>query len=142
MSDVVRLAIVDPSDASRNSLKTLLLGIETVWLEAECSRYEFFSEVVEQTQPDIALISLDAAPQQALDLVATIAHTHPNCHALVVSSSQEGSLILRAMRNGALPRAATYARANCDCSRRPSLRLNKTNRASSSADVASRSRPT
>ncbi len=101
MSDVVRLAIVDPSDASRNILKTLLLGIETVWLEAECSRYEFFGEVVEQTHPDIALISLDSSPQQALDLVATIAHEHPGCHALVVSSSQEGSLILRAMRNGA-----------------------------------------
>lgn len=101
MSNVVRLAIVDPNDASRNSLKTLLLGIETVWLEAECSRYEFFSEVVEQTQPDIALISLDASPQQGLDLVATIAHAHPGCHALAVSSSQEGSLILRAMRNGA-----------------------------------------
>jgi pilus assembly protein CpaE len=101
MSDVVRLAIVDPSDASRNSLKSLLLGIETVWLEAECSRYDFFCEVVEQTQPDIALISLDANPQQGLDLVATVSHKHPGCNTLVVSSSQEGSLILRAMRNGA-----------------------------------------
>ena len=34
MNDVVRLAIVDPNDATRSSLKNLLLGIDTVWLEA------------------------------------------------------------------------------------------------------------
>ena len=38
MSNVLRLAIVDPSDASREALKSTMLGLETVWLEAECSR--------------------------------------------------------------------------------------------------------
>ena len=60
MKNVVRLAIVDPNDASRSMLKNLLLGIDMVWLEAECSRYEFFIDVASQTQPDIALVSLDA----------------------------------------------------------------------------------
>lgn len=46
MKSVVRLAIVDPNDGSRNTLKNLLLGIDVVWLEAECSSYEFFSDVV------------------------------------------------------------------------------------------------
>ena len=44
MSNVLRLAIVDPSDSSRDNLKTMLLGMDRVWLEAECSRYEFFAE--------------------------------------------------------------------------------------------------
>jgi len=101
MNSVVRLAIVDPRDASRNSLKSLLLGLDMVWLEAECSRYEFFSDVLSQTQPDIALISLDADPTKALGLVAKINQELPTCHVLVISSSQEGSLILQAMRNGA-----------------------------------------
>ena len=35
---VVRMAIVDPNDATRSSLKSMLLGIDAVWLEAECSR--------------------------------------------------------------------------------------------------------
>ena len=39
MSNVLRLAIVDPSDAARDALKSMLLGLEMVWLEAECSRY-------------------------------------------------------------------------------------------------------
>jgi len=101
MSKVFRLAIVDPNDSSRNSIKNLLLGIDSVWLEAECSRYEFFLDIVTQTYPQIALISLDADPQRGLSLVAEIARDAPQCQVLVVSRSQEGSLILQAMRNGA-----------------------------------------
>ena len=33
--DMQRVAIVDPSEASRESLRTLLLGVDFVWLEAE-----------------------------------------------------------------------------------------------------------
>jgi pilus assembly protein CpaE len=101
MGNVVRLAIVDPNDASRTVMKNLLLGIDAVWLEAECSRYEFFTDVASQTQPDIALISLDADPEQGLALVGKLNEELPSCDTLVVSSSQEGSLILQAMRNGA-----------------------------------------
>lgn len=101
MNNVVRLAMVDPQEASRNSIKNLLLGIDTVWLEAECSRYEFFTDIITQTQPEIALISLDADPQQGLMAIAEIHSESPECQILVVSSSQEGSLILQAMRNGA-----------------------------------------
>ena len=66
MSNVVRLAIVDPNDGSRSSVKNLLLGIDSVWLEAECSRYEFFADLVSQTKPDIALISLDSDQAKGL----------------------------------------------------------------------------
>ena len=41
MSNVLRLAIVDPNDSTRDALKAMLLGMEMIWLEAECSRYEF-----------------------------------------------------------------------------------------------------
>ena len=101
MKRVIRLAVVDPNDASRAQLKNLLLGVDTVWLEAECSRYEFFMDVAMQTQPDIALISLDANQSAALDLIAKLRQQIPACAVLAVSSSQEGSLILQAMRNGA-----------------------------------------
>jgi len=101
MSNVNRLALVDPNDGSRNSIKNLLLGIDSVWLEAECARYEFFADIVKQTLPHIALISLDADPQRGLSLIAEITREAPQCQVLVVSRSQEGSLILQAMRNGA-----------------------------------------
>jgi pilus assembly protein CpaE len=101
MKTVVRLALVDPNDATRSSLKSLMLGIDSVWLEAESSRYDFFIDVVSQTRPDIALVALDSDPSKGLALVAKISQELPECHVLVISSSTEGSLILQAMRNGA-----------------------------------------
>lgn len=101
MNNVVRLAMVDPKDSSRNSIKNLLLGIDTVWLEAECARYEYFADIILQTQPDIALVSLDADPQRGLAVIAEVHQESPNCQILVVSTSQEGTLILQSMRNGA-----------------------------------------
>jgi len=101
MGNVLRLAIVDPSDPTRDALKTMLLGMEMIWLEAECSRYEFFGDVVAQTNPDIGLVALDSNPEKALDLVVKLNESAPDCNILVVSSSTDGSLILRAMRSGA-----------------------------------------
>jgi pilus assembly protein CpaE len=46
MKDVQRVAIVDPSDATREELRKVLLGMESMWLEAECARYEFFFDVI------------------------------------------------------------------------------------------------
>ncbi len=101
MSNVLRLAVVDPNDASRESLKSALLGMDSVWLDAECSRFEFFGDVVAQTQPDIGIVAIDSDPEKALDLVAKLAINSPECNVLVVSTSTDGRLILRAMRAGA-----------------------------------------
>jgi len=101
MSNVLRLAIVDPNDSKREALKSKLLGMDMIWLEAECSRYEFFADVVAQSNPDIGLVAIDEDPEKGLDLVARLGDTSPNCSVLVVSSSNDGSLILRAMRAGA-----------------------------------------
>src|SRR5262245_5206656 len=101
MSNVLRLAIVDPSDSSRTQLKNMLLGMDIVWLEAECSRYEFFADVVGQTKPDIGVVSIDANPEKGLKLIEQIRGNAPECSVLVVSSSTDGQLILKAMRAGA-----------------------------------------
>jgi pilus assembly protein CpaE len=101
MTNVLRLAIVDPSDSARDALKTTLLGLDMVWLEAECSRYEFFADVVGQTHPDIGVVALDSDPDKALKLVEQLALASPDCSVLVISGSTDGTLILRAMRAGA-----------------------------------------
>ena len=100
MSNVLRLAIVDPNDSSRDALKSTLLSMDTVWLEAECSRYEFFADVVAQTNPDIGFIALDEDPDRALQLVSDLRDSSPDCSILVASSSTDGNLILKAMRSG------------------------------------------
>ncbi len=101
MSNVLRVAVVDPKDAPRDTLKTMLLGLDSVWLEAECSRYEFFTDVVAQTNPDVCFVALDSNPDKALDLVVSLVKSSPACAVLVTSTSTDGNLILRTMRSGA-----------------------------------------
>jgi len=101
MSNVLRIAIVDPSDTSRTALKNMLLGLDVVWLEAECSRYEFFADVVSQTKPDIGIVCIDSNPEKGLKLVETLRDTSSECAILVVSGSNDGQVILRAVRAGA-----------------------------------------
>lgn len=100
MSNVLRLAIVDPSDDSREQIKTLLLGMDVVWLEAECARYEFFPDVVEQTSPDASMVVLGSDPTAGLALVEKLRDTSKTS-VLVVAPSSDGNLILSAMRSGA-----------------------------------------
>ena len=101
MSNVLRLALVDPGDSSRESLKAMLLGMDTVWLEADCSRYEFFPDIVEQTGPDVGVVSLDANPEKATELIQRLSKEAPETAILAASSSTEGHLILRTIRAGA-----------------------------------------
>ena len=101
MSNVLRLAIVDPKDDTRERLKAMLLGMDIVWLEAECSRYEFFPDVISQSKPDVGVIALDADSTKAISLLERMRTDAPDCAILAVSATSDGHLILRAMRAGA-----------------------------------------
>ena len=47
MSGTLRISICDPDEKTRDNLKKFLIGMDQIWLEADCSRYEFFTEIVE-----------------------------------------------------------------------------------------------
>lgn len=101
MRDVLRIAIVDPSDVTREELRNVLLGLEQVWLEAECSRYEFFYDVIAQSQPDVVMISLDSDQNKALALIGALNSEAPDLPLLAVSARGDGQAILQALRSGA-----------------------------------------
>src|SRR3954466_15491055 len=101
MPNVLRIAVVDPKDSTRESLKSMLLGLDTVWLEAECSRYEFFGDVIAQTNPDVGIGPPHNNSDKALGPIASLAKSAPTCHILATSTSADGNLILRTMRAGA-----------------------------------------
>lgn len=101
MRDVLRIAIVDPSDMTREELRNVLLGMESVWLEAECSRYEFFYDVIQQSQPDVVMISLDSDLQKALTLIQNLGVEAPDMPILAISARGDGQAILQALRSGA-----------------------------------------
>ncbi len=101
MRDVQRVVIVDPSDSTREPLRNLLLGIESIWLEAECSRYEFFSDVVHQSNPDVAIVAVDADENKALQLISQLTQECPDLPILAISGQGDGQSILKALRSGA-----------------------------------------
>jgi pilus assembly protein CpaE len=101
MKDVQRIAIVDPSDATREPLRNLLLGVESVWLDAECSRYEFFIDVARQSNPDIVVVTLDSDHNKALQLIQHLTGEFSAMPILAVSARGDGQSILQALRAGA-----------------------------------------
>ena len=101
MKDVQRVAIVDPGDETREALRKVLLGIESVWLEAECARYEFFFDVISQSSPDVVIVSLDSDVNKAQTLIGQLAQVSPDLPILAASSKGDGQAILQALRNGA-----------------------------------------
>jgi pilus assembly protein CpaE len=101
MRDVQRIAIVDPSDATRQELRNVLLGLESVWLEAESPRYEFFLDVIKQSQPDVVVISLDSDQAKALGLIQQVSAEYPDVPVLAISARGDGQAILQALRCGA-----------------------------------------
>jgi pilus assembly protein CpaE len=101
MMDVQRVAIVDPSDSTREPLRNLLLGVESVWLDAECTRYEFFVDVAHQSNPDVVVIALDADHAKALQLIQQLGVECPGMPILAVSARGDGQSILQALRAGA-----------------------------------------
>jgi pilus assembly protein CpaE len=101
MRDVQRIAIVDPSDATREELRNVLLGMESIWLEAECSRYEFFFDVIRQSQPDVVVVSLDSDQAKALQLISRLSAEVPDLPILAISARGDGQAILQALRSGA-----------------------------------------
>ncbi|HQR41818.1 MAG TPA: AAA family ATPase, partial [Gemmatales bacterium] len=76
-------------------------GVESIYLEAESNRYEFFRDVVEQYRPEIAIITLDSDPNRGLHLVQQLAMEYPNTNILAVSSRTDGPFILQTLRSGA-----------------------------------------
>jgi pilus assembly protein CpaE len=101
MREVLRIAIVDPSETTREPLRNLLMGVESVWLEAECARYEFFFDVIHQSELDVAVISLDADHAKALQLISQVTNEYPHLPILAVSGRGDGQSILQALRSGA-----------------------------------------
>ena len=63
---MLRIAIADPVDSTREPLRSLLLGVDFVFLEAESNRYEFFLDVIRESPPDLAIVNLDACADRAV----------------------------------------------------------------------------
>ena len=94
-----RIAIVDPNEASRESLRTLLLGVDFVWLEAECARYDYFFDVVQQAMPDIVVVALDADRPRSLNMIEHLSVQNPKIPIITISADSQ--TLLHSLQRGA-----------------------------------------
>lgn len=94
-----RVAIVDPTESTRESLRTLLLGVDFVWLEAECARYEYFFEVISTSMPDLAIVALDAGKEKALQMIGQLSIEFPKLPILTISHDHQA--LLQSLQKGA-----------------------------------------
>src|SRR4051812_18583983 len=94
-----RIAIVDPTESTRESLRTLLLGVDFVWLEAECARFEYFFDVIQQSMPDLAIVALDADKNKALQMIGQLSVEHPELPILTISHDHQA--LLQSLQRGA-----------------------------------------
>ncbi len=94
-----RVAIVDPTESTRESLRALLLGVDFVWLEAECARYEYFFDVIQQSMPDLAIVALDADKNKALQMIGQLSVEHPRLPILTISHDHQA--LLQSLQRGA-----------------------------------------
>jgi pilus assembly protein CpaE len=94
-----RVAIVDPTESTRESLRTLLLGVDFVWLDNECARYEYFSDVIQSALPDLAIIALDGDKTRALQLIGQLSIEHPRLPILTISHDHQA--LLQSLQKGA-----------------------------------------
>ena len=101
-----RVVIVDPTESTRESLRAMLLGVDFVWLESECTRYEYFLNVVDEgTQPgghgipDLAIVSMDADKAKALQMIGQLSAKHPKLPILTISHDHQA--LLQSLQRGA-----------------------------------------
>ncbi|MFO0937310.1 MAG: AAA family ATPase [Gemmataceae bacterium] len=80
-------------------MRALLLGVDFVWLEAECARYEYFFDVIEGSMPDLAIVALDADKNKALQMIAHLSVEHPKLPILTISNDHQA--LLQSLQRGA-----------------------------------------
>jgi pilus assembly protein CpaE len=94
-----RLVLVDSSLLGREMIRTLLAGIDWVYMVGECSQYDQAVRTIETGNCDAVVLGLDGDPGRALRLVAELHQKQPSLPIIVTSS--QANLLVQAHRQGA-----------------------------------------
>lgn len=100
--NLLRLVIMNPPDKGNEELRSMFTQIPYVWLQAECTKYEFLQEVIaNQTAPHIVVVAIDADLEKACKAIERLAQEMPDVGILAISKRDDGQAILKALRAGA-----------------------------------------
>jgi pilus assembly protein CpaE len=101
MKDKVRVILVDPRTRSRQELQRQLGAFGEVDLDEVCVAYHAAIKRIAALVPDLVIVVVDDDVDQALELIETIATSHPGVALLPTGVERDASVILRAVRAGA-----------------------------------------
>jgi len=100
MGDVVsRVALVVPSNRDRELIRKMVLGMDWVLLDTECTHYDSAAGIIAESKPDGVLIALDDEPAAAMQLVAKLTQMYSRLPLIVLSSRPDR--LVQAHRRGA-----------------------------------------
>jgi len=100
--NLLRLVIMNPPDKGHEALRSMFTQIPYVWLQAECTKYEFLQEVIaNQTAPHVVVVAIDADLEKACKAIERLAQEMPDVGILAISKRDDGQAILKALRAGA-----------------------------------------
>jgi pilus assembly protein CpaE len=100
--NLLRLVIMNPPDKGHEALRSMFTQIPYVWLQAECTKYEFLQEVIaNQTAPHVVVVAIDADLEKACKAIERLAQEMPDVAILAISKRDDGQAILKALRAGA-----------------------------------------
>jgi pilus assembly protein CpaE len=101
MRDVIRVALVDPSEESRTALQRLLGAVGSLWIAEVFTTYQAVASRIAEIAPDLCLVTLDSDPAQAIELIGNLSQLSPGAVVLPASRTCDSTLILKAIRAGA-----------------------------------------
>lgn len=100
----ITLALIDDHAVVREGLRSVLEREPDIRVVGEAGRPDEAMRVVAATSPSVVLLDLklSAAPGfEGLDLCAALAAAHPSSAVLVLTTTLEDALVVKALRNGA-----------------------------------------
>ena len=101
MSDLLRVAIVDSNDETREYLtREINACSDLAWLEADCQRYDVFADVVAEHGPDIAIVNVDGDESLSLPLIQQLGTQFPQLAVIAVSSNTDARFAADLIRLG------------------------------------------
>lgn len=101
MPHPLRMVVVEPNEGIRNQLAERLADLDGIALEAICSRYEYFYEIVALKKPDLAWVGIDTTPTRALHLITKLSKHIPETAILASGSIRNEEQAVQCMKAGA-----------------------------------------
>lgn len=97
----LRVLLVDDHPLVRHGIAATLTGLHDIELIAEADNCEKALQLVEQELPDVVVTDLSLPDNSGIELVRSIATSHPDIKILVLSMHEEDIYAERCLRAGA-----------------------------------------